>query len=267
MVVFGHENSNTVEFVDSGSVVSSAPVFFADPVPPPGEALLDGPEGRHAARVRRLRAGEELILTDGLGRHAEATVMGAERSGLRLQVGQPQLAPRPSPRFVAVQALAKGDRGERAVELLTELGVDEVIPWAAQRCVAKWGDPGGDKAHKARERWFSVAREAAKQSRRMYFPTIAGVASTADVARRCQGSAAALVLHSSAEHRLADCSFPGGGEVAVVIGPEGGITDAELAAFTAAGVAVVRLGDDVLRTSTAGAAALAAISMYTRWRG
>ncbi len=253
------------------STGSSRPVFFADPVPPTGEALLDGPEGRHAARVRRLRAGEALILTDGRGRHAEATVTVAERDALRLHVGRTQTATRPSPRLVAVQAVAKGDRGERAVELLTELGVDEIVPWAAQRCIVKWDDTskdgGQNKTRNAHDRWSSVAREAAKQSRRMYFPTVAPLAGTVDVVRRFSGSAAVMVLHSSAEHRLANYSFPRSGDVVIVIGPEGGITSDELAAFTAAGAVAVRLGDGVLRTSTAGAAALAAICANTRWRG
>lgn len=249
------------------STASSLPVFFADPVPAPGDALLDGPEGRHAARVRRLRAGEELILTDGRGRHAQATVTQALRNALVLHVGQTRTTPRPSPRLVAVQALVKGDRSELAVELLTELGVDEIVPWAAQRCIAKWGGVGGDKASKARDRWFCVAREAAKQSRRTYFPTVAPLAETADVVRRFSGSAAVMVLHESAEQRLADRSFPPQGDVVVVIGPEGGITAAELATFTATGATPVRLGDGVLRTSTAGAAALAAICALTRWRG
>ncbi|MGH3426250.1 MAG: 16S rRNA (uracil(1498)-N(3))-methyltransferase [Mycobacteriales bacterium] len=241
--------------------MTTDPVFHLDPIPSQGEALLDGPEGHHAARVRRMRTGERLTLTDGQGRSAPATVLVVERAALRLRVESSQADPPPKLRFVAVQALAKGDRGERAVELLTELGVDEIVPWAAQHCVVKWDD----KAAKARDRWASTAQEAAKQSRRTWWPRVAPLANTSEVAERIAEATTALVLHESAENRLAELIVPAAGEILVVVGPEGGITDDELGRLAASGAITVRLGDEVLRTSTAGAAALAAISTRTRW--
>jgi 16S rRNA (uracil1498-N3)-methyltransferase len=241
--------------------MTTEPVFLTDPLPPPGEALLDGAEGHHAARVRRMRSGERLILTDGRGGWAPATALAVERASLRLEVGPTLRTPAREPRLVAVQALAKGDRGERAVELLTELGVDEIVPWAARHCVVKWDD----KAAKARDRWAATAQEAAKQSRRIWWPTVAPLSNTSEVAERVAEATTAMVLHESAENRLAELIVPAAGEILVVIGPEGGITDDELARLAASGAITVRLGDEVLRTSTAGAAALAAISARTRW--
>jgi 16S rRNA (uracil1498-N3)-methyltransferase len=162
---------------------------------------------------------------------------------------------------VLVQALAKGDRGELAVELAVELGVDEVVPWSAARSVTRWD---GARGERSRDRWRSVARAAAKQSRRAWVPTVAPLASTRQVAARL--SAGSLVLHEAADTPLATVALPAGGDLVLVVGPEGGLDDAELAAFAAAGAVPVRLGPEVVRTSTAGAAALAALSLRTgRW--
>ncbi|MGI8648420.1 MAG: 16S rRNA (uracil(1498)-N(3))-methyltransferase [Acidimicrobiales bacterium] len=248
-------------------MATSKPVFYANPIPPRGAGVLDGPEGHHAARVRRLRVSEQLLLTDGHGRYASATVTAVLRDRLVLEVGEAAEHAVPSPRIVVVQALAKGDRAERAVELLTELGVDEIVPWAAQRCIARWGEPDGDKAQKALARWSDTAREAAKQSRRVHFPRIAPLAGTVEVAQLLQASDSAFVLYESALRRFASGPFPSCGQIAVVVGPEGGITETELETFSEVGATAVRLGDQVLRTSTAGAAAAAVLLAHTRWRG
>ena len=169
---------------------------------------------------------------------------------------------RPDPRLVVVQALPKGDRAELAVETMTELGVDEIVPWSAARSITRWDGPRGQKAL---DRWRRTAREAAKQSRRAWVPAVAELAGTAAVVERLAG-AAALVLHEAATATLAGADLPTSGELIVVVGPEGGISDDELDRFAAAGATPVRLGDPVLRTSTAGAAALAALSLRLgRW--
>jgi 16S rRNA (uracil1498-N3)-methyltransferase len=163
-----------------------------------------------------------------------------------------------------VQALAKGDRGELAVELATEVGVDEIVPWSASRCVVKWD---GERGAKAQARWQSTAREATKQSRRSWLPEVGQSHSTAQLLDRMKTAAATLVLHESAERSLASSDLPVDGDVLLVVGPEGGITSDELAAFTAARAMPVRLGASVLRTSTAGAAAVAVVSALTsRWQ-
>jgi 16S rRNA (uracil1498-N3)-methyltransferase len=246
-----------------GSSVSE-PVFFLE-----GGALaagdtlvLDGPEGRHAADVRRLRVGEVLVVTDGAGRAARAEVVEASRGALVLQVLDRWSEPEPRPRLVVVQALAKGDRGETAVETLTEVGIDVIVPWAASRSVTRWS---AERASKSVERWRSVAREAAKQSRRVRWPEVRPLATTADVALILGRADLALVLHEEAGESLGRLQIPPTGDVVLVVGPEGGISPEELAGFGSC-AQVVRLGPSVLRTSTAGTAAAAVVlAGTTRW--
>ncbi len=217
------------------------------------QVVLDGPEGRHAVVVRRLRVGESVDLVDGLGTRVTGSVLSLAKDSLVATVVTRELEAAPSPRITLVQALAKGDRGELAVELATEVGIDEIVPWAAARCVVKW-----DAAPKALERWRSTAREAAKQSRRSWFPVVRDLARTAAVAEL---PGQLLVLHEDATVALS--TVPLTGDVVLVVGPEGGISAEELAAL---GGTAVRLGPSVLRTSTAGAAAAAVVSARTaRW--
>ena len=241
----------------------TAPVFLADDVSG-ARVVLTGAEGRHAATVRRLRVGEAVDVVDGRGTRASCTVAAVGRDVVELDVVTRVTEPVMAPRVVLVQALAKGDRGELAVELATEVGVDEVVPWNAQRSVVRWSGERGDKAL---ARWRATAREASKQSRRARLPDVTAPAGTAEVAQRLQSAALALVLHEAAAQPLAAVDLPADGDVVLVVGPEGGITDEEIAAFTAAGAVAVRLGPSVLRTSTAGAAAVAVVSARTaRWR-
>jgi 16S rRNA (uracil1498-N3)-methyltransferase len=238
------------------------PLFLVDSLPDGPELHLGGEEGRHAARVKRLGVGEDVLISDGVGGLLACVVAEVVDDGLRLTVRERRTAALPDPRIVAVQALPKGDRAELAVEVLTELGVDEIVPWAASRSIAQWHGPRGEKAL---EKWRRTAREAAKQSRRAWVPTVSPLASTADVTARLTG-AAGVVLHEAAEQSLATAPLPTAGDVVVVIGPEGGVTPDELDAFGATGATAVRLGAAVLRTSTAGAAALAALSVRLgRW--
>jgi 16S rRNA (uracil1498-N3)-methyltransferase len=239
----------------------SAPLFLADDLSA-DRLVLSGPEGRHAATVRRLRVGEAVDLADGRGARAACTVASVGRDVVELEVRSRSTEPPPSPRVVLVQALAKGDRGELAVELATEVGVDEVVPWRAARCIVRWE---GERGTKALARWRATARESGKQSRRAWLPVVGEPATTAQVAERMR-SAHGLVLHESADVPLAGLALPGEGDVLLVVGPEGGVTDEELAAFRDAGAAVARLGQSVLRTSTAGAVAAAVVSARTpRW--
>jgi 16S rRNA (uracil1498-N3)-methyltransferase len=162
-----------------------------------------------------------------------------------------------------VQGIAKGERGELAVQAMTEVGVDAIVPWAAARSVAQWRGERGDRS---RERWALTAREAAKQARRAWLPEVPPAEATTDVAARLAASALGLVLHEEADAPLSAVELPPAGEITVVVGPEGGITPEELAAFAAAGAVAVRLGASVLRTSTAGVAALAVLSLRLgRW--
>ncbi|MEV4538170.1 16S rRNA (uracil(1498)-N(3))-methyltransferase [Asanoa sp. NPDC049518] len=239
--------------------------FLVDALPNGDEFVLDGPEGRHAAAVQRIGPGEELLLADGRGATAEAVVTGAGKNSLTLTIRSRAYESAPDPRLVVVQGIAKGDRGELAVQAMTEVGVDEIVPWAATRSVSRWRAERGDKA---RDRWVATAREAAKQSRRAWCPTIAGDPdeSTRVVAARLGAAAAAFVLHEEATTPLATAALPTHGDVLLVVGPEGGITPDEVAAFEEAAATPVRLGPTVLRTSTAGVAALSVLSARLgRW--
>jgi 16S rRNA (uracil1498-N3)-methyltransferase len=239
------------------------PLFLLDDLPADDVLRLVGDEGRHAARVKRLGVGEPVLVSDGAGSLVSCSVLAVRPDGLSLQVLSRRMVPMPEPRVVVVQALPKGERAELAVEMLTELGVDEIVPWAASRSIAQWHGVRGDKAL---EKWRRTAREAAKQSRRAWVPLVSALAATADVATRLAGASCAFVLHEDAQAPLSTTVLPGRGDVIVVVGPEGGITTSELDAFAAAGAVATRLGDTVLRTSTAGAAAVAAMSLRLgRW--
>lgn len=224
---------------------------------------LAGDEGRHASVVRRVRTGAEVELVDGRGRRVVGSVVGTDRTGLDVLVASTQTEPTSSPRLAVVQALAKGDRSELAVQMLTEVGADVIVPWAASRSVAVWR---GDRADRGLARWRSTASEAAKQSRRARFPDVRPLATTVDVCALVRGAALGLVLHESAATALASVPLPATGDVVLVVGPEGGVAPDELAAFAQAGAVVARLGPTVLRTSTAGVAAAAAVLSRTgRW--
>lgn len=245
--------------------MSGEPFFLVDDLPPTGPFRLTGPEGRHAATVRRLRVGEPVVLTDGRGGRASATVTAAGRAEVDLEVDRPTFDPAPAVRVTVVQALPKGERGELAVDLATEAGVDAIVPWAARRCVTRWTP---DRAVKGVARWTVTAREAAKQSRRSRVPVVHPVATTAQIAELVRSADRALVLHESATSGLAAGALPREGELVLIVGPEGGIDDEELEVFTAAGAGVVRLGPQVLRTSTAAVVALGALGVLTgRWAG
>jgi 16S rRNA (uracil1498-N3)-methyltransferase len=228
---------------------------------------LTGPEGRHATTVRRLTIGERADVTDGDGLLAQCEVVGVRAGELELAVLARYAEPVPACRVVVAQAILKGDRGELAVELMTEVGVDEIVPWAAQRCIARWRP---DRQDKALARWRSAARAAAKQSRRARFPVVTEQADTAGVVARVAGAAQAglvLLLDPGAKRRLADVEFPRDGEIALIVGPEGGISESETSELVAAGALPVRLGPSVLRGSTAGAVAGALVlSGCGRWQ-
>ena len=220
------------------------------------EVLVGGREGHHAAVVRRIAAGERVLVADGRGRGVRGSVVEATKTGLRVRVEELLEAPEPALRLVVVQALAKGDRSELAVEMLTEVGVHAIVPWQASRSVVRWSAERGDKAL---ARWRSTAREAAKQSRRLRVPEVGEPVGTAALTARLGAADLALVLHEDAPDPIAGAVLPATGDVLVVVGPEGGISPDELTAFAAVGAQPVRVGEHVLRTSTAGVVALAAL--------
>ena len=242
--------------------MGTAPVFLVDRDQLGADRpRLSGAEGRHAATVRRLRPGEPVVLTDGAGRVAQCRVDFADRSGITCQVERRYDVPAPQPRLTVVQAVPKGDRAQTAVETLTEVGVDVVVPWLAQRSVPRWD---AERAARAVERWRATAREATKQARRAWLAEVRGLASTAEVAALLTGAALPVVLHESAERPLQDVEVPATGDIVVVVGPEGGLTEEELETFARTGSEPVHLGPTVLRTSTAGTVAAAVLLSRTR---
>ncbi|MEU6199232.1 16S rRNA (uracil(1498)-N(3))-methyltransferase [Streptomyces sp. NPDC047061] len=250
----------------------TAPVFVVDPLVVPGgsggEVVLDGAEGRHAVSVKRLQPGEDVILTDGHGRWAEGVVRAAEGKDRLVVTVLDGVAeePVPQPRITVVQALPKGDRGEVAVETMTEVGVDAIVPWQAARCITQWK---GERGLKSLAKWRATAREAGKQSRRVRFPEVADAATTKQVAALLAKADLAAVLHSDFGHGsepLAEVRLPAAGEIVLVVGPEGGVARDEVALFEEAGARAYTLGPTVMRTSTAGTAAAALLLGRTgRW--
>ena len=278
----------------------TAPVFLADGADlAPDLIVLTGAEGRHAATVRRIRPGERADVTDGQGLLAECVVTAAGAGQVELRVQARREVPVPDPLIAVVQAIPKGERAELAVETMTEVGVDVIVPWQAGRCVARWP---ADRAPRALGRWRSAAREAAKQARRARVAEVTGLASSADVVARISAAALAIVLEPDAGLAVSQLALaqpsgsqpsgsrPGGsqpigsepgvpgpeklfppplpvsGDIVLIVGPEGGISPGELTAFTDAGATPARLGESVLRTSTAGAVAAAVLMTATgRW--
>ncbi len=259
--------------------MTTAPVFHASRERLNGSAVrLDGPEGRHGALVRRLQPGERLDLTDGAGLVAQCVVVRTDGQALDLEIVDLLHVAAPDPRITVVQALPKADRGETAVETMTEIGVDAIVPWSAARSITQWR---GDRGAKSLAKWRSTAAEASKQARRAWWPEICEVASTANVAKLLASAAVPVVLHEAAEQSLADLTLPPSPaesssdsaeaaatarEIVLVVGPEGGISPEELRAFTEAGGLPYRMGPTVLRTSTAGTAAAAVLLARSgRW--
>lgn len=237
--------------------------YLVDDLDPEAGALVTvtGAEAKHIATVARTRAGERMLIGNGRGVVAEGVADSVAPAEVTVRVESVRVADAPSPVIRLAQALAKGDRDELAIQAATELGVDGVIPWQAERSVSRWAGP---KLEKGRERWASIVREATKQSMRAWLPDVAPAATTAQLAAAAAGQRM-LVLEPSAEHPITEF-IPDGRDLLLVVGPEGGIAPGELDAFRAGGAELVRLGPTVLRTSTAGPAALAVLNAALgRW--
>ena len=213
--------------------------------------------------MRRLAAGERADVTDGAGTVAECVVTAVRPGSVDLEVLATRTEPAAEPRIVVVQAIPKGDRGELAVEIMTEVGVDVVVAWQAERCVARWR---GDRAGKALARWQATAREAAKQSRRAWIPEVTGPETTPAIARRVAAADLAVRLDPDGSAALGRLRLPDRGEIVLIVGPEGGVSPAEADMLAQAGAVTARLGPTVLRSSSAGAVAAAlALTGSGRW--
>jgi len=236
------------------------PVFLGDlpdPLPAVGTSIvLDGPEGRHAATVRRIRPGERVIIADGFGRGIGGPVIDAGKSSITVDVRETMIDPEPKIKITVAQGLAKGDRSDIACEMITELGASMIIPWQAARAIVRWS---GDRADRAYAKWQATVREATKQSRRLRIPTVDQLATTKQLATKINDHDLTLILHEEATIRLPELALPDTGRIMIIVGPEGGIAPDEVDLLEAAGGQPVSISDGVLRTSTAGAVAMAAI--------
>ncbi|MFM8842931.1 MAG: 16S rRNA (uracil(1498)-N(3))-methyltransferase [Actinomycetota bacterium] len=229
------------------------PVFIVDEIPQQGDVSLVGDEAHHAATVTRVKLGDELLLTDGRGVSAHVKVSIIEKKSVTCVVISREIREPSLTRLTVVQALTKGDRARETIELLTEAGVDEIIPWSAQRSIGQWKDD-------AQFKWTSWAREATKQSRRNWIPVISPMQNTSSLTNAASEHDCLLVFHEGSKMKLSQVlqgkSYK---KVLLVIGPEGGLTEEEVHAFVAAGGVVVGMGLPVFRSAHAGAAALAAV--------
>lgn len=247
---------------------------------------VTGAEARHAVRVSRLRMGEHILVGNGAGAIGSGEVSAVDRERFAVRIDETRIEPLPVRPLVLVQALAKGDRDERAVEQATEFGVDLVMPWRAERSVSRWDGAGGaEKTAKGVVKWRRIAREASKQSLRARIPRVTEPVTLQELCGWAEAGAAVIALHPASERALsayakeelaarfaADPALngPGPGDPAggafIVVGPEGGFSETELTQLRAAGTQVLALGETVLRTSSAGPAALAVLNAALgRW--
>lgn len=224
------------------------------------QVVLSGAEAHHAASVRRVRAGEAVTIANGRGAWLSGSVAHADPKTVAIRIDARADVAAPTQRILLAQALAKGDRDELAVQTATELGIDGIVPWQAARSVSRWQGP---KAEKGRARWQTIAREAAKQSHRAWIPAVESVSTVRALASRA-AEADVVVLDPWADVSLTARGAATDRDVVLVVGPEGGIAPEELDALEEAGAHRVRLGEHVLRTSTAGPAALAVLNAQAR---
>lgn len=246
----------------------SPPVFMLSPellaeVSSGTDVEVSGDEGKHGTRSLRLRIGETVELVDGAGRRAVGSVCDLASEAFSVTVQSVADEEKVHPTLTVVQALAKGDRGESAVEMLTESGVDRIVPWSAERSISVWK---ADRRERGLRRWRSTARAASKQARRSWLPEVADLHSTREVIELFGTQTQVFVLHENAPEPLARTPLSDTDEILLIVGPEGGVTDAEVDSFVSAGAQLVRLGDSVLRTSTAGVAAVSVVAARSgRW--
>ena len=232
-------------------------LFLVPAIPVENTVCIDGEEAHHAIKVMRMAVGEEVLVSDGAGSWARGPIAGLDKKSFTVSIHQRGIEIAEKPELIVVQALTKSDRTKESIELLVEAGVDTIVPWESERSIAKWKAEMGEKL-------FQTARTACKQSRRFTVPQVENAHSTADLIKRFSEKSGTqlLVFHESADAQLSEAlTRPDGemGAIVCIIGPEGGISDAELAQFEGAGAHLVKLGKPVLRSAHAGIAALIAV--------
>ena len=237
-------------------------LFLVDKLESSQSIEVAGDEAHHAIKVLRIKLGEEILVSDGAGNWVRAVVENIEKKTFMAKVLERGFQEEKSPRLIVVQGLPKSDRVKDAIEILVESGVDLIIPWQADRSISKWQKDSLGK-------WQSAAVAATKQSRRFRKPEIIDGLSLSELLEIESENSAFLVMHESATTKLSEVvtsKFADMSEIIIVIGPEGGISDSELAVLEGAGAQIVGLGPEVFRSAHAGGAALSAVSaLIGRW--
>ncbi len=236
------------------------PLFYSEHLADPGATLtLTGDEARHAAASRRLQVGETLWLFDGHGGLARATLLHIAARGrtLDLRIEERRAEPPPKPAIHLACALPKGDRQGTLLDMATQLGITEFTPLACERSVVR---PGANSA----ERWRRICLEACKQSRRPYLPILHASATPQEIAaQEAERANSVWIAHPSATAVAVSRAVEQNASVdaTILIGPEGGFTEAEVERTTGAGAQPIALGSAILRIETAAVALVAAFSL------
>jgi 16S rRNA (uracil1498-N3)-methyltransferase len=235
-------------------------LFFVDQISSGSTQELSGDEGHHAVKVMRLQIGEQIKIADNLGNWVSGAITEVGKKSLKINVSERGNAEHLKPELILVQAVTKSDRTKEMLELLTVAGADQIIPWQAQRCISKWKSDSTDK-------WLTTIKESAKQARRVKLPVLSDAVTTNQLVKLFQVEDQIIVLHESAQLNLSQFNFVENTKrIFIVIGPEGGISEEEIAQLTSAKAVVVRMGENVLRSAHAGFAALSGIqTLIGRW--
>ena len=237
-------------------------LFFVPEISDGSKIVVDGDEAHHAIKVMRMEIGEELQVADGKGNWAQGSITAIDKKSFTISISDRGQSSRTHPEFVVIQALTKSDRSKEAIELLVEGGVDRIIPWQSDHCVAKWKVEMGEK-------WESAVLAACKQSRRYSLPVVEAPITLKGIRERFTEKSLLLILHESAQEKLSVVVSPSAishEHIVLVIGPEGGLSIDEVREFEAIGGKIVRLGNPVLRSAHAGLAGLAAVqALMKHW--
>ena len=229
-------------------------LFFVDDLPTVigSRYEFNNDDALHAIRVLRMKSGDLFNLSDGKGSWSHVEAIEVHKKHMTVEVIKSGHQEPLDTHFTVIQAIPKGDRIKEAIELCTEGGADRIVMWKAARSIGK-SDDKIEKLH-------VTAREASKQSRRFRIPEVIGVAATNAVVDQIAQADLAIVFHESATMKLSQIVVPGCKKVAIIIGPEGGLTDDEIDTFAASGAKVALMGRPILRSAHAGLAALSAVN-------
>jgi 16S rRNA (uracil1498-N3)-methyltransferase len=235
-------------------------LFFVDQISSGSTQELSGDEGHHAVKVMRLQIGEQIKIADNLGNWVSGAIAEVGKKSLKINVSERGNAEHLKPELILVQAVTKSDRTKEMLELLTVAGADQIIPWQAQRCISKWKSDSTDK-------WLTTIKESAKQARRVKLPVLSDAVTTNQLVKLFQAEDQIIVLHESAQLNISQFKFVENKKrIFIIIGPEGGISEDEIAQLTSANAVVIRMGENVLRSAHAGFAALSGIqTLIGRW--